>query len=70
MTRGRRLRAAAAALGVNVARQDGLVGGGTSVSGSRPPNTVVLALVVALLDLEQRRTRGKVRPPMRTRPAA
>jgi hypothetical protein len=32
-------------------------------------NTVVLALVVALLDLERRDTRGKVRPPMsRSRP--
>jgi hypothetical protein len=31
-------------------------------------NAVVYALVVALLDLEQRRTRGKVRPPMPRRP--
>ena len=30
----------------------------------RPSNAVVLALVVAILDLEQRRARGKVRPPM------
>jgi hypothetical protein len=35
----------------------------------RPSNAVVLALVVALLDLEQRRVRGKVRPQMRTGPA-
>jgi hypothetical protein len=38
--------------------------------GLRSTNAVVLALVVALLDLEQRRARGKVRPPMRTRQAA
>jgi len=31
---------------------------------SRAANAVVLALVVALLDLEQRRTGGKVRRPM------
>jgi hypothetical protein len=31
---------------------------------SRPANAVVYALVVALLDLEQRRDRGKVRRPM------
>lgn len=31
---------------------------------ARPANVVVLALVAALLDLEQRRDRGKVRPPM------
>jgi hypothetical protein len=38
--------------------------------GARPANVVVLALVAALLDLEQRRDRGKVRPPMdRDRPA-
>lgn len=30
----------------------------------RPANSVVLALVLALLDLEQRDARGKVRPPM------
>ena len=30
-------------------------------------NAVVLALVVALLDLEQRGARGKVRPPMTRR---
>ena len=30
-------------------------------------NSVVLALVVALLDLEQRGARGKVRPPMTRR---
>lgn len=29
-----------------------------------PANVVILALVAALLDLEQRRNRGKVRPPM------
>lgn len=33
-------------------------------------NAVVYALVVALLDLEQRRTGGKVRPPMRRRALA
>jgi hypothetical protein len=33
----------------------------------RAANAVVLALVVALLDLEQRRTGGKVRPPMNRR---
>jgi hypothetical protein len=32
--------------------------------GSGATNAVVLALVRALLDLEQRRTRGTVRPPM------
>jgi hypothetical protein len=31
---------------------------------SRPANAVIYALVVALLDLEQRRDRGKVRRPM------
>jgi hypothetical protein len=37
---------------------------------ARPANVVVLALVAALLDLEQHRGRGKVRPPMdRDRPA-
>jgi hypothetical protein len=36
---------------------------------SRLANAVVYALVVALLDLEQRRTGGKVRRPM-TRKAA
>lgn len=35
-----------------------------------PGNAVVLALVVALLDLEQRRGRGKVRPAMDQEPAA
>jgi hypothetical protein len=35
------------------------------VAGLHPANAVVYALVVAPLDLEQRRTRGKVRPPMR-----
>ena len=50
-------------------------------SGSRGPvagrgasdhacNAVVLALVLALLDLEQRRDRGKVRPPMIRRRSA
>jgi hypothetical protein len=33
-------------------------------------NSVVYALVVALLGLEQRRTGGKVRPPMRRRTLA
>ena len=37
---------------------------------ARSSNAVVLALVVALLDLEQRRDRGKVRPPMTRKPAA
>jgi len=36
----------------------------------RPTNAVVYALVVALLDLEQRRERGKVRPPMIRRRSA
>lgn len=39
-------------------------------SRPRSANAVVLALVVALLDLEQRRDRGKVRRPMTRRPAA
>ena len=39
-------------------------------SRPRSANVVVLALVVALLDLEQRRDRGKVRPPMARNPAA
>jgi hypothetical protein len=32
--------------------------------GAHSANIVILAVVVALLDLEQRRDRGKVRPPM------
>jgi hypothetical protein len=37
---------------------------------SQVANAVVYALVVALLDLEQRRTGGKVRPPMDRRAPA
>jgi hypothetical protein len=39
-------------------------------SPSRPTNIVILALVAALLDLEQCRGRGKVRPPMDRRRSA
>jgi len=34
--------------------------GGSRTPGSRPANPVILALVVALRDVEQRRGRGKV----------
>ena len=37
---------------------------GLAAAPARPANVVVLALVAALLDLEHRRNRGKVRPPM------
>ena len=36
----------------------------TAADTGHPANVVILALVAALLDLEQRRNRGKVRPPM------
>jgi hypothetical protein len=37
---------------------------GLAAAPARPANVVVLALVAALLDLELRQNRGKVRPPM------